>query len=313
MGAHPAHSWHITTPRSPLSKARISPAVCVARSMGSVMTERLRGESAPAHHNDGFATTHRSILSRDMQIRRSTTEFITDVSSSSRLARCALHPGKRSCHQLSPGSTTRPTMPSLAPPRAPWSMTCTRSPLTSPSTQRCPPVEVLSLVATIHVTWLRSSPDARWPLPSPAVSVRARRSPGLTFLRVLPTIVWLLGFVGEIRGPEKPDRRPAVAVARVTRLRRSRGRNPARPPRVRQIFLDWSAPRASRATAFAAAERHDDVAIADIESRGDRPERCDPARYRLWGTGHGAVTDIFFTCLPCFSRRWPRKSRSQEM
>ena len=205
---------------------------------------------------------------------------------------------------LSPGSTTRPTMPSLAPPRAPWSMTCTRSPLTSPSTQRCPPVEVLSLVATIHVTWLRSSPDARWPLPSPAVSVRARRSPGLTFLRVLPTIVWLLGFVGEIRGPEKPDRRPAVAVARVTRLRRSRGRNPARPPRVRQIFLDWSAPSASRATAFAAAERHDDVAIADIESRGDRPERCDPARYRLWGTGHGAVTDIFFTCLPCFSRRW---------
>lgn len=41
--------------------------------------------------------------------------------------------------------------------------------------------------------------------------------------KVLPTVAWLLGLVEEIRGPEKPDRRPAVAVARVNTGRRSRG------------------------------------------------------------------------------------------
>mmetsp|Transcript_2041 Transcript_2041/g.9251 ORF Transcript_2041/g.9251 Transcript_2041/m.9251 type:complete len:224 (+) Transcript_2041:1360-2031(+) len=120
---HPAHSWHITTHRSPLRSAKISPAVCVARSMGSVITDRRFGESDPPHQRLGLDTTHRSILSKDMHILMSTTEFITDVSSSSRLARCAFHPGKESIHPFWFGSMRSPTMPSLAPPLAPWSMT----------------------------------------------------------------------------------------------------------------------------------------------------------------------------------------------
>mmetsp|Transcript_782 Transcript_782/g.1821 ORF Transcript_782/g.1821 Transcript_782/m.1821 type:complete len:311 (-) Transcript_782:526-1458(-) len=112
---HPAHSWHMTTLRSPASSARSSPAHCVARSRGSVMTARRLALTSPDVHAPGCAATHASSARRLLTIFAPTTELFSSGSICACRTRCDSHPGYFSSHRSLRFMTT-PVTPRRAPP-----------------------------------------------------------------------------------------------------------------------------------------------------------------------------------------------------